>query len=74
MSQVPKNPQILKGFQQNMLIKAAEEGEGRRAYDQLMSSSLIGRWWGNRAVPQGLVLSAPGSKRPGAMCSRSLSS
>ena len=42
MSQVPKNPQILKGFQQNMLIKAAEEGEGRRAYDQLMSSSLIG--------------------------------
>ena len=49
MAQVPKTnkqtnkkKQIAKGFEQNILIKAAEEGEGRRVYDQLMHSSLIG--------------------------------
>ena len=37
-----KKKEIAKGFEQNILIKAAEEGEGRRVYDQLMHSSLIG--------------------------------
>ena len=40
--QTNKKKQIAKGFEQNILIKAAEEGEGRRVYDQLMHSSLIG--------------------------------
>ena len=72
--QTNKKKQIAKGFEQNILIKAAEEGEGRRVYDQLMHSSLIGWWWGKRAVPRDLVLSLPGSKRTGAMCSWSLNS
>ena len=58
-----KSLKLPKGFLQSIFKKQVEGvgvggwGAGGSVYDKLLHSSLIGQWWGHRAVSQGFTLS-----------------